>query len=189
MRLPHISLSLSDKTVSAVLFAKDLVVYIDQYLTYDVHIAITASSRMNQLVKINKTNHLLDKKTTLLLINSFVFSKLFYSSSVWGNTYKRNLHKLQLIHNFAARVVLDLRKYDYTSQGQRSLRWLDVMEKVLFKDFVLAFKYLIKRSAVHSKNTKECHNFGVPGLDCHGTKGILLLRSTANIVGFSLPKY
>ena len=44
------------------MFAKDLVVYIDQYLTYDVHIAITASSCMNQLVKINKTNHLLDKK-------------------------------------------------------------------------------------------------------------------------------
>ena len=65
MRLQHISLSLSDKTVSAVLLAKDLVVYIDQYLTYDVHIAITASSCMNQLVKINKTNHLLDKKTTL----------------------------------------------------------------------------------------------------------------------------
>ena len=36
-RLPHISLSLLGKTISPVLFTKDLGVYIDQYLTYDVH--------------------------------------------------------------------------------------------------------------------------------------------------------
>ena len=37
-RLPHISLSLLGKTFSPVSFVKDLVVYIDSYLTYVVHI-------------------------------------------------------------------------------------------------------------------------------------------------------
>ena len=87
---------------------------------------------MNQLVQIGSIKHLLDRKTLLLLINSFFFSKLFYCSSVWGNTSKRNLHKLQLVQNFAARVVLGLKKFDHISQGQRSLKWLDVTEKVLF---------------------------------------------------------
>ena len=82
----------------------------------------------------------MDRKTLLLLINSFVFSKLFYCSSVWGNTSKRNLHKLQLVQNFAARVVLGLKRFDHISQGWRSLEWLDVTEKVLFNDLVLAFK-------------------------------------------------
>ena len=63
-------------------------------------------SCMNQLVQIARIKHLSDKKTLLLLINSFVFSKHFYCSSVWGNTSKRNLHKLQLIQNFAATVVI-----------------------------------------------------------------------------------
>ena len=60
------------------------------------------------------------------------------------------------------------------SQGRRSLRWLDVTEKVLFNDLVLAFKcvnglapdylgkYFVKRSAVHNKNTRGCNNFVVP---------------------------
>ena len=96
-RLLPISLSLLGKTVSPVSFAKDLGVYIDQYLTYDVHITKTASNCVNQLVHIRRIKHLLDKKTLLLLINSFFFSKLFYCSSVWGHTYKRNLHKLQLV--------------------------------------------------------------------------------------------
>ena len=116
----------------------------------------------------------MDKKTLLLLINSFVFSKLFYCSSVWGNTSKRNLHKLQLVQNFAARVVLGLKKFDYISQGRRSLNWLDVTEKVLFNDLGLVFKrvnglapdylgkYFIKRSAVRNKNTRGCNNFVVP---------------------------
>ena len=91
-RLPHISLSLLGKTISPVSVAKDLGVYIDQYLTYDVLVTKTVSSCMNQLVQISRIIHLLERKTLLLLINSFVFSKLFYCSSVWGNTSKRNLH-------------------------------------------------------------------------------------------------
>lgn len=93
---------------------------------------------------------------------------------MWGNTSKCNLHKLQLVQNFAARVVLGLRKFDHISQGRRSLRWLDVTEKVLFNDLVLAYKgvnglapdylrkYFVKRSAVHNKNTGGCNDFVIP---------------------------
>ena len=139
-RLPPISLSLLGKTIPPVPFAKDLGVYIDQYLPYDVHFTKTASNCMNQLVHIRRIKHLLNKKTLLLLINSFVFSKLFYCSLVWGNTSKRNLHKLQLVQNFAARVVLRLWKFEHIPRGRRSLGWLDVTEKILSNDLVLALK-------------------------------------------------
>ena len=84
-----------------------------------------------------QTRDMSRQENTLVLTNSFVFSKLFYCSSVWGNTSKRNLHKLQLVQNFAARVILGLRKFDHISQGRRSLRLLDVTEKVLFNDLDL----------------------------------------------------
>ena len=45
---------------------------IDCYLTYDVHVTKTVSSFMNQLVQRGRIEHLLDKKTHLLLINSLV---------------------------------------------------------------------------------------------------------------------
>ena len=61
-----------DKTITPVSFAKDLRVYIDQYLTYNVHITKPASGCMNQLVPKSRIEHLLDKKTLLLLTNSFV---------------------------------------------------------------------------------------------------------------------
>ena len=80
----------------------------DQYLTYDLHVNKTVSSCMNQLVQLGRIKHLLDKKTLLLPINSFVFSKSFYCSSVWGNTSKRNLAtdtEMQLVQIFADRVL------------------------------------------------------------------------------------
>ena len=125
---------------------------------------------MNQLIKISRIKHLLDRKT-LLLTNSFVSSKLFYCSSVWGNTSKCNLHKLQLLQNFAARAVLGLRKFDHISQGRRSLRWLDVKDRVSFNDLVLEYKcvnglapdylgkYFVKRLAGYNRNTRGCNDF------------------------------
>ena len=86
-RLPHISLSLLGKTIPPVSVAKDLGVYIDQYLTYDLHVTKTVSSCMNQLVQIGRIKHLLDKKTVLLLINSFVFSQLFFIVPQYGGTH------------------------------------------------------------------------------------------------------
>ena len=72
---------------------------------------------MNKLNQINRIKHLIDKETLLSIINfsSFVFSRLFYCSSVWSNTSATNIYKLQLVQNFAARIILGLRKYDHTS--------------------------------------------------------------------------
>ena len=105
-----------------------------------------------------------------------MFSVNYFIVPQCGGTHLNVIYtnKLQLVQNFAARVVLGLRKFDHISQGRRSLRWLDVTETVLFNDLVLAFKcvnglapdylgkYFVKRSAVHNKNTRGCNNFVVP---------------------------
>ena len=57
----------------------------------------------------------------ILLINAFVFSKLFYCSTMWSNTSKTNVKRLQLVQNFAGRIVLSLRKYHHISKGSKSL--------------------------------------------------------------------
>ena len=57
----------------------------------------TASNCMFKLTRVNRIKHLLDKKTLIYLINAFVFSKLFYCSTVWSSTSKKNVRKLQLV--------------------------------------------------------------------------------------------
>ena len=164
------------KEITPVAVAKDLGLYIDQSLTYNDHIPKTVSTCLHKLIQINRIKHLLDKKT-ILLLNSFVFSRLYYCST----TSKRNIKKLQLVKNFATRIVLDLKKFDHISQGIRSLKWPPVNDKLCLNDAIMMFKcinklvpdYLIRkftlRSQTHSRNTRQCGQLYLPR--CRTTTG------------------
>ena len=65
------------------------------------------------------------KKTILLLMSSFGFSKLYY--------WKHDIKKLQLVLNFIACIVLGLKKFDHISQGIKALNWLPVNDRLYLK--------------------------------------------------------
>ena len=75
--LPPLSVTLMGKIIEPVTTAKDLGVYIDNSLNYNDHINKISSSCMYKLIMINRMKYLLDKKTILLLIHSFVFNNYF----------------------------------------------------------------------------------------------------------------
>ena len=173
-QLPPISVSIFDKTISPVPFARDLGVYLDQRLSYDTHITNTVSGCFNQLVHINRIKHVLDRPTLLLLTKRFVFTQLFYCSSVWANTSKANIHKLQLVQNFAARIILGLKKFDHISEGLKSLGILKVKDRLDVHDAVMVFKCLNNlapkylcdqlqmRSSVCTRVTRSANNLNIP---------------------------
>ena len=111
--------------------------------------------------------HLLDRKTLISLINAFVFTKLFYCSTVWSNTSKQNVNKLQSVQNFACRIILGLRKYDHITEGLKLLKWLSVKDKLLLNICTMVFKCLnnqapsylcnkfVRRFSVHNRNTRR----------------------------------
>ena len=162
------------KEITPVPVARDLGVFIDQYLTYDEQLTQTAAKCLCKLVQINRIKHLLDKETLLLLINAFVFSKLFYCSTVWSNTSKSNVSKLQRVQNFAARIILGLRKFDHISQGIKSLKWLPVKDRLYLNDAIMMYKcinklapdYLadkfVQRSHIHNRNTRSRNQLDIP---------------------------
>ena len=149
-QLPAVPIMMFGKEITPVTVAKDLGLYLDQSLTYNVHVTKTVADCFRKLVQINRIKYLLNKKTVLLLMNSFVFSKLFYCSTVWSNTSKSNIKKLQLVQNFAARIVLGLRKHDHISEGIRSLNWLCVRDRLYVNDAVMTFKCI--HNLVHLSN-------------------------------------
>ena len=85
-QLPDFTITLCGKPISSTPVAKDLGVFLDQCLSCDEHIRKTVASCINKLIQINRIKHLLDKETLLLIINSLVFSRLFYCSSVVGSS-------------------------------------------------------------------------------------------------------
>ena len=90
-KLSSFSITLFDKEITPVPVVKDLGVLLDTRLSYNQHITEIASKCLFKLYQINRIKHLLDRKTLLLVINSFVFSKLQYCSTVWSNTSSSNI--------------------------------------------------------------------------------------------------
>ena len=112
-KLSSFSITLFDKELTPVPVVKDLGVLLGTCSSYNEHITMTASNCLIKLKKISIIKHLLDRKTLLLVINCFVFSKLQYFSTVWSNTSNSNIDKLQKVRNFAGRIILGPRKYDH----------------------------------------------------------------------------
>ena len=173
-KLSSFSITLFDKEITPVPVVKDLGVLLDTRLSYNQHITEIASKCLFKLYQINRIKHLLDRKTLLLVINSFVFSKLQYCSTVWSNTSSSNIDKLQKVQNFAGRIILGLRKYDHISDGLRSLKWLPIREKLILNDATMMHKCINKlvpdyladmfksRSQVHNRQTRSSGALDIP---------------------------
>lgn len=88
---------------------------------------------MSKLCQINRIRHLLDQETLSLNVQSLVLSKLFYCSSVWSGTAANNIKKLQLVQNFAARIITITYKYDHITLVLKGLKWFPVDRNLEFR--------------------------------------------------------
>ena len=114
------------KKLTIVDSVKDLGVIMDKQLSFNEHTDALASEVIGKLVMISRIRHLFDKSTLFIVINSFIFSKLFYCSSVWSGTSKSNIAKLQQVQNFAARLLSGKKKYEHITPTLKELRLLPV---------------------------------------------------------------
>lgn len=140
-RLPRdVTLTLMGKELQPIANATDLGMTWDTKMAYDNHVTNTVSSCMNILFQISRIRHLFNRKTLIGIINSLVFSKLYYCSSVWASTSINNIKKMQCVQNFAARIVTGTHKYDHITPCLKELKWIPVEKELYLRDAVMAFK-------------------------------------------------
>ena len=174
-KLPDVTVSFLGKQLCPVSSAKDLGVTLDSGLTFNNHISSLSSSSLSSLCQISRVRHLFSKEVLYIMINSVVFSKLFYCSAVWAGTYKQNIYKLQLMQNFAARILTDTGKYDHITTALKALGWLTIEEQLWMRDVTIMYKcvnnlvpaYISckigKRSNAHSYNLRNSEDLHLPG--------------------------
>ena len=125
MKIPDdLSITLLSKVITSTKSAKNLGVTMDCNLTYDEHVTQLTSKCIGSLCQINRVKYLFDRRTRTLItmINSLVFNKSLYCSSVWANTTKKNIELLQTVQNFAARIVSGTRKFDHVTPILKQLQ-------------------------------------------------------------------
>jgi hypothetical protein len=126
------------------------------------------------LCHINRAKHVFNKNLLVTVISALVFSKLYYCSSLWSNTSRSNISRLQGVQNFAARVVTNSRKFDHITPILKEIQWLPVKLHLYYRDSLLAFKcmnncapiylssQIITRGEVSPRETRNVRNLDVP---------------------------
>jgi len=121
-------------------YVRDLGVTLDQHLTLQKHIQNVCKSASFGIYKIGKLRRLLDKAATEKLVHAFVSSHLDYCNSLLAGLLISYLSPLQRIQNTAARMITLTRKHDHISPILRSLHWLPVNSRIIFKILLLVYK-------------------------------------------------
>ena len=136
------SIQVGDVTVQKVAHARNLGVIIDENLTMSRHVNQICKIGYYHLKNISAIRKNLDKKDTEKIIHAFISSTLDYGNALLYGTSQKNLNKLQVLQNSAARLIEKLRKHDHITETLIKLHWLPVKARIDFKILLLTWKAL-----------------------------------------------
>ena len=172
--LDDLSITLLSKEITSSKSAKNLGVTMDCNLTYDEHVTQVTSKCIGGRCQINCVQYLFDRRTLITIIDSLIFVKLLFCSSLWAITTKKNIELLQSVQTFAVRIVSGTRKFDHVTPILKQLQWLPIIKQLAVRDATMVFKclnglappYLCQkfktRSEVHNCNTRNRDRLHIP---------------------------
>ena len=89
---------------------------------------------------ISKIKPLLTFKDLGVVVHAFITSRLDYCNSLYAGTCQRQLSRLQLVQNAAARLLTGTKKRDHITPVLRCLHWLPVHYRIEYKISLMVFK-------------------------------------------------
>ena len=129
--------------------ARNLGVHMDHHLLLKDHLKITCRSAMSAIRKIGQIRNFLDKKTTEKLIHAFVSSRIDWCNALLFGLPEKDIKKLQIVQNSAARLVERAKGRDPVTPMLRRLHWLPVQERIVYKILMLCHKVITHKSPTY----------------------------------------
>jgi hypothetical protein len=136
------SLDFGEDEVARVSSAKNLGVVMDTTLSLEQQINSVRSNCFYYLNWIKNVRPFLTQNAAKILVHSLVISRIDYCNSLYINLPKFLIKKLQGVMNYAARIVTRCPRDASISAACKSLHWLPVEQRIIFKVAVLVYKCL-----------------------------------------------
>ena len=103
----------------------------NRYMTFSDHVSSVLAKCSGTLIALMHSRHSLPKTSIKPILNALVISSLRYCLSIYGACTKTELHIIQKVKNFAARVISGLKKHDHILVVIQNMSWLAVEKLVV----------------------------------------------------------
>ena len=109
---------------------KNLGVTMDRHLNYKAHIDALTGRCTGMLMALNYSRHVIPGNTLATIVPALVISAVRYCISVYGSCNVTQLHRIQKVINFCARVVSGRKRHDHISDVVKRLGWMSARQLV-----------------------------------------------------------
>ena len=173
--LPPVSLSFNGTTVTESRVVKNLGLTMDRSLNFQAHIDCMSRKCSGILIALSHARHVIPGQALKVIVESLVLSIVRYCLSVYGSCGITQVHKIQKIVNFGARVITGRRRSDHVSDAIKLLGWLTAEQLIDFHT-ICALQRIIRNEEptglyltigsqadeIHDHNTRRAVNRTLP---------------------------
>ena len=145
-KLDKIPLNVGGELIPVSGYVKYLGCELDSTLSFNEFVVRKCRKATINLRKISALRHMLTKESCTELIMTLVVSHLDYCNGILPGMTAYNVRRLQLVQNFAAKVICNKKKYDSASECMRELHWLPISKRIDFKILVTVHNCLHNRA-------------------------------------------
>ena len=139
---PYFQINILGNQISPAQSVKNLGVVFDSNFTFSDHVSQVIKSTRVHARDLYRIYPLLDLKTSVLLENALVSSRLDYCNSLFLLLTDFELRRLQLVQNSLWKVVTRSSNCSHITPQLKTLHWLPVRYSVQFKIGLVTYKIL-----------------------------------------------
>ena len=143
------SLQVDDTWISHSRRVRNLGVLFDSGLQLDCHVSSLSKSINYHLRNIGMIRQYLTKEAAERAVHALISSRLDYCNSLLFGLPSFQLDRLQRLQNNAARIISRTKKRNHISPVLKTLHWLPVRQRIIYKILVLTFKCIHGLSPIY----------------------------------------
>ena len=133
-------LLVGDSIIRPTSTARNLGVIFDENMSLSHHINNTCKLAFYSIHNIRSIRKYLSVEASRTLVHSVVMGRLDYCNSLLYGLPAKSLSKLQRVQNAAARLITNTPKYNHVTPVLRTLHWLPIKQRVIYKIVIMSFK-------------------------------------------------
>ena len=135
-----IQITIGQSNISPSSTCKSLGVMLDDHFAMDAHISNICRSTHFHIRNIGAIRDLLTISAAAKMVHSLVTSRVDYCNALLLGVPDYKIKRLQRMHNIAARIVARPPHDHDIDEVLKSLHWLPVKSRILFKSLLLVYK-------------------------------------------------